>query len=338
MKLKVLVTLSSILLIGLTTTAQVQENTSSEQQTEIKLNNTHHKFLDRLDLAVSAGTTGIGVDISTPINDYLQVRAGFTYMPKFDYNMDFDVQVGDVKEDKYDSDGNRVETKFDKLASMMKELTGLTVDDNVTMIGEPTFYNAKLLLDVYPFRNNKHWYVTAGFYYGKSTIAKAVNSMSDMSSLLAVCIYNEMYEKALNDEPVLSINGIDIYRPSLVDYGKMGVHVGDYVTPNADGSYSPYMMVPDDDSTVSAKIKVNRFKPYLGIGYKSYFGKNNRWSYGIDGGVLFWGGTPKIITHEGVDLAKDVKDISGKVGDYVDFFKTFKVFPVLNFRIAYNIL
>jgi hypothetical protein len=337
MKLNVFATVAVILFSGFNSSAQEQELTSQEQPSVV-LGSNHHKFLDRLDVALSAGTTGVGVDISTPINDYLQVRTGFTIMPKFDYNMNFDVQVGDVKESKYDSEGNRVETKFDKLASMMKDLTGLTVDDNVKMVGTPSFYNAKLLLDVYPFRNNKHWYATVGFYYGKSTIAKAINSMSDMSSLLAVCIYNEMYEKALNDEPVLSINGIDIYRPSLVDYGKMGVHVGDFVTPNEDGTYSPYMMVPDEDSTVSARIKVNSFKPYLGLGYKNNFGKNDRWTFGIDGGVLFWGGTPKIITHEGVDLAKDVKDISGKVGDYVDFFKTFKVFPVLNFRIAYNIL
>jgi hypothetical protein len=308
MKLKSLAVASALILSGFNLTAQTLQSST--------------KFLDRLDIAVSAGTTGVGVDVSTPINEYLQVRAGFTYMPKFNYDMNFEVQVGETKD----------ESKFNKLADMMKVLTGLTVDDNVTMVGEPTFYNAKLLLDIYPLRN-KHWYVTAGFYYGSSAIAKALNSMSDMSSLLAVCIYNEMYNKALEDEPIISIGGMDIYRPGLVDYGKMGVHVGDYV----DGR-GAYMMVPDEDSTVSAKIKVNRFKPYLGIGFTNSFGKDKRWSYGIDGGALFWGGTPKIVTHEGVDLAKDVKDISGKVGDYVDFFKTFKVFPVLNFRIAYNIL
>ena len=35
-----------------------------------------------------------------------------------------------------------------------------------------------------------------------------------------------------------------------------------------------------------------------------------------------------------VDLAKDVRNIGGKVGDYVDVLKAFKVYPVINVRIS----
>ena len=35
-----------------------------------------------------------------------------------------------------------------------------------------------------------------------------------------------------------------------------------------------------------------------------------------------------------VDLAKDVRDIGGKVGDYVDIMKSFKAYPVINLRIS----
>ena len=35
-----------------------------------------------------------------------------------------------------------------------------------------------------------------------------------------------------------------------------------------------------------------------------------------------------------VDLAKDVRNIGGKVGDYVDVMKKFKVYPVINLRIS----
>jgi hypothetical protein len=287
--------------------------------------------LGKLGLSGSVGTDGIGLELSSKINQYLRVRAGFSYMPKFDYNMNFDVQVGDTKESKYDAAGNRVETKFDRLAQMMKSLTGIEVNDQIKMVGEPKMCNAKVLLDVYPLRN-KHWHVTAGFYWGSSTIAKATNSMEDMSSLLAICIYNEMYDKALNDDPIISVGGMDIYRPDLVNYGCMGVNVGQY----ADGTN--YVMEPDANGMVSARIKVNKFKPYVGVGYDGTFRRTKRWCYGVDGGVMMWGGSPKVLIHDGTDLAKDIVGIDGKVGKYVDFCKAMKVYPTLNFRISHNIL
>ena len=39
----------------------------------------------------------------------------------------------------------------------------------------------------------------------------------------------------------------------------------------------------------------------------------------------------------GVDLAKDVKNVPGKVGDYVKFFKVVKAYPVLELRLTRRI-
>ncbi|MDE5751435.1 MAG: hypothetical protein K2H88_02230, partial [Duncaniella sp.] len=120
-------------------------------------------------------------------------------------------------------------------------------------------------------------------------------------------------------------------KEKMEGYGRVGIHVGDH----ADGS--PYMMEPDKDGTVKADMFVNSFKPYLGLGYVTSVGKDKRINIGVDGGVLFWGGTPSIRTHENVDLSDDVNNITGKVGDYVETAKSLKVYPVVNFRIAYRI-
>ena len=56
----------------------------------------------------------------------------------------------------------------------------------------------------------------------------------------------------------------------------------------------------------------------------------------FDAGMLFWGGSPRIMTHDGVDLARDVRDVGGKVGRYVNFMKAIKVYPVLNLRIFFR--
>ena len=53
--------------------------------------------------------------------------------------------------------------------------------------------------------------------------------------------------------------------------------------------------------------------------------------------MMFWGGTPKILTHDGTDLANDVDHVRGKVGDYVKIIKAFKVYPVLSLRLTRKI-
>jgi hypothetical protein len=52
---------------------------------------------------------------------------------------------------------------------------------------------------------------------------------------------------------------------------------------------------------------------------------------------MFWGGTPDLITHDGVNLTKDVKDAKGKVGDWIDLIGGFKVYPVLSVRFTKTI-
>ena len=67
---------------------------------------------NHLDFGVSLGTTGIGFDFATPICDFAQVRAGFSYMPEIKPTMHFGVQVGD--------DPTTSQSKFDKMASMLE--------------------------------------------------------------------------------------------------------------------------------------------------------------------------------------------------------------------------
>mgnify|MGYP006956054873 FL=1 len=248
--------------------------------------------------------------------------------------MHFGVQVGD------DTDPTVQDEKFNKLSQTLKEMTGFEVDRNVDMKGKPTMKNFKLLVDVFPFRN-KHWHVTTGFFWGPSTVAKAENATYDATSLVSVAIYNQMYERIINsyenDEPYMSMGDMDLYADEdlykkFKNWGRMGVHVGDF----PDGT--PNRMEPDANNMVSCRIKVNNFRPYLGFGYGGSLSKRSDRNWiSFDCGAMFWGGTPKIITHDGVNLAKDVTNIGGKVGDYVSLFKAVKVYPVLELRLSHRI-
>ena len=322
------------------------------------------KPFSHLDFSLTGGSTGLGFDVSMPINEVFSLRAGYAFMPHVNHTMHFSVDVGDNPAES--------QRKFDKLSGLLEQLTGNKVDNAVDMVGKPTYWNWKLLVDVKPFRN-KHWHLTAGVYLGSREVAKAANSIEDMPSLMAVSIYNSIYYRALNDEPVVVIGSTELYHPELqqklVDYGRMSIAMGEYkhdvlysedvVTTEGgfvDGEYLPagtvihhandpedpqyragdtYRVVPDENSMVKAWAYAKRLKPYLGFGYGGrLLKKDDSWHVSFDCGAMFWGGTPEIVTHDGTDLINDVRNVRGKVGDYVDIIKKFQVFPVLNLRIT----
>ncbi len=300
------------------------------------------QLFNHLSLSVTAGTTGVGIDVAMPVTKWAQLRAGFAYVPRFNHTMHFGVQVGDTQESEEEQ-----QSKFDRLSGMLESFVGTKVDNQIDMIGEPSFDNFKLLADVFPFRNKK-WHLTVGFYYGASTVAKAWNAPEDMTSLVAISMYNRMYERvcrsyesvqaAMSDpfavpEPYMTLGGTDYYADkTLYDnmnyYGRMGVHIADH----ADGT--PYRLEPDENNMVRVEVKTNRFRPYLGFGYGGALSKkDDTYSLSFDCGLMFWGGTPRIITHDGTDLAK-LEGVRGKVGDYVKLIKSFPVYPVLNVRLT----
>jgi hypothetical protein len=332
---------------------------SAQQYTFLNERSSRMDFFNHLDASVTLGTTGIGFDLATPVGDYVQLRAGYAFMPRFHHSMHFDVQVGDTKESKYDADGNRVQTKFDKMAALLEDFSGYKAQDEVEVIGRPTYNNLKVMVDVFPFQSDRRWHITAGFFWGPSKIADAYNVTEAMPSLFAVSMYNRLYDKTMvsyesvqqfyeNGSDIIPIFSVgDFYEltgPTAITAmynkmhanGRMGIHLGDKVA--EDGTLTPYMMEPGDDGMVKAEVRVNSFKPYLGVGYGGRLLKNNdRLHIAADLGVMFWGGTPDVVTHDGTNLSKDVSMIGGKVGDYVRFVKSFKVFPVLDVRFVYNI-
>ena len=236
------------------------------------------------------------------------------------------------------------------MSEVLYDLTGYKVDQNITMKTKPTMWNFKFLVDVYPFKNNKHWHVTAGFHWGPSKIGEAVNAIEDSPSLFAVGMYNHLYDCAYYDKPIIILDDIGEIsfdknmRKRFINMGQMGIPLGTFTHDMTDANGiahkqgETYYMEPNENSMVYADATTNSFKPYVSFGYEGRLIKgNDDYHIGFDAGVMFWGGTPSIITHEGVNLSKDVENIGGKVGDYVKFVKGVKAFPVLNLRITRTI-
>ena len=173
-----------------TKTTLVQKNDKKEQEVVPIKEKKQSSF--HLDLGVTLGTDGIGLDLSTPvIKNWMNVRAGFTYMPRFDVTMHFGFEAGDASMTQEERD-----EQFNKLSGMLHNMIGTTVDKEVDMVGTPKFQNFKFLVDVTPFRN-KNWHFTGGFYWGPSRIAYAENAVYDATSLVSTAFNKTLYERVV---------------------------------------------------------------------------------------------------------------------------------------------
>lgn len=330
--------------------------------------------LNHLDISVTAGSTGIGFDIAMPVNDLIQVRAGASFMPHFQKTMEYGIEVGDLDPNLSTAENAALSTsRFNDLAKLLEDVTGDKINQNINMIGEPTFNNFKLLVDFFPFKENKHWHFTMGFYWGSSEVAKAFNTTSGMTSLMGMAMYNNMYKNANSEQPLIEYNGQSIYLPSgftekITEYGEMGVVIGEYshdiyAQENVYWDYTAYdaitgetshekgdlryakgdkmhnagdeyRLTPDENNMIKANVKTNSFRPYLGFGYGAAITKDNRTNISFDAGMMFWGGTPTITMHDGTNVINDLQNIRGKFNDYADFVSGLKVYPVINLRLT----
>lgn len=291
-----------------------------------------HDVFNSLEIAANIGTTGLGLELASPMTKWTKLRAGFSWMPPFTIPMTFSM-------DSY-VDG-QVNNKFNSIQSLMYQMSGMRVDKEIHMDSKPTMNTFRLLVDVYPFKDT-HWHLTAGFFIGASAMGKSVNHMTEMPSLLALNIYDRLYQIYASDDYMDYVIDTPFYEniylspqvgmelhEKFLELGQLGVHVGNF----KDGT--PYMMMPTEEGTVKAKAKVNRFRPYLGFGYGGAMSADGKWQASFDAGLQFWGGAPKVTTHDGTVL-NDLKDLRGEVGNYMNLMKAIPVYPTIDFRVSYR--
>lgn len=291
-----------------------------------------NEVANKLTLSVTLGSGGLGLELSTPITSRARLRTGVEWIPSFNIPLNFELSS-------FSENGENADVSH--IQQMVKDLMGIDMDDKVVMDARPNMVQYKLLADFFPLRNNRHWYVSAGFYIGSPIVGRAKNARGEMQTLVGVNMYNRAYRYFTSpdfDPYLVEIgNGFYLdpelameYRDKFERYGSVGVKIGDY----KDGS--PYIMYPTPEGNVKAKAKTNNFRPYLGIGYTGAVGKSKRLELGFDAGALFWGGAPDVLLHDGVDMTHDLKNIRGKVGTYMKFIKALPVYPLVDFKISYT--
>ena len=310
------------------------------------------------DLSVSLGSTGLGLDVAAPFGRYLQLRTGVTWMPSITRHLTYTIDMGDygISEEETDEP-----TLFDKATDLFKEVTGYELSNTVGMTARTNFLNYHLLLDVFPFADGR-FHVTTGFYLGNSRIARVTSDAESAPLFLALGAYNNLLCNVVDGNPLATVGNLSVYLPKELEdklwyhaddvaraktpgyddllpseqdelmkyYGRLSAHIGNRVS---DGQ--PYYMVPDEKGMIRMDVLVNRFKPYLGVGYGGSLSKrNDTYRLSFDCGAMFWGGSPRVIMHDGTDIVNDVTGVDGKIGEYCDFARRFQMFPVINLRLS----
>lgn len=311
----------------------------------------------RMEGGLVAGSAGMGLELTAPLADFVQLRAGYTFVPTFEVPMSVTIPGADAAPT-YDDEGELIPSTFDRLSGLLQDMTGCEVDDQFTAVATPSFRNFRLLADFYPISYNRHWHVTAGFLWGTRTIGTLVNAPEEAPFVVAMNAYNRMYDKAVNDDPLISYGDFDLYNltlnQKLLDHGRIGAEMGKRV-----GDGTPFVLEPDEQGTVRATMQVNAFKPYLGAGYEGYLSRRSQdWIFSVELGALFWGGAPRVLTTDRIrtlaekedeygflyteweygtstiDLTRDVCDVPGRPGQLLALTNRFKAYPVLEFRIS----
>lgn len=252
-------------------------------------------LFNHLGIGVEVGTTGIGFDLATPIGNYVQMRAGMSFIPN--------IKVKDI-----DVDINGVEKSWESFQNMIsapgapaeaQKYVGVDLPDNLLIDGKISMTDFKLLFDLYLSKKSS-FHFTAGFYAGKSQIVEAYTT-NCVENLEAITYYNKNYAG--------QYDGMD----------KIGVEIGDY-------------LLEPNGGVARAYLKTSGFKPYLGIGSGRAVPRK-RISFAWDLGVQFWG-SPKIYMEQpnGQVQLQD-EGLDGDGGDIIKTISKITVYPCLSLRI-----
>lgn len=116
-------------------------------------------YFNSLGLGLSVSTVGVGLEVSTPIGNYLALRGGVSFMPKF--------------------------TVTDEVNADLKGIPqGYPQSAEVELEGSTKRTTGELLLNLYPFRSNG-FFVAAGASFGGDKFVQITGHSDELQQLIA---------------------------------------------------------------------------------------------------------------------------------------------------------
>ena len=233
-------------------------------------------------LSAGIGTTGVTADLGTMVSDYVGIRAGIDFMPKFKYSTDLTLTLINHTED---FDISRIPDYKVEVKGTLHNTTG------------------HALLDFYPLVDRDFHLTLGAFIAGNH---KTVDITTEESELLKRVADLNARRGEFADVPL--------------SYGQVAAKMGDY------------NIMPSDDGTANAYIKVKKLRPYLGVGYGRVVPSRSRLRYQIDAGVQFTGKARVFYGESGEEITAD--GVRGEDGGYLKTISRINFYPVISFRLV----
>lgn len=116
-------------------------------------------YFNSLGLGLSVSTVGVGLEVSTPIGNYLALRGGVSFMPKFTVTDEVNADLKGVPQ-------------------------GYPQSAEVELEGSTKRTTGELLLNLYPFRSNG-FFVAAGASFGGDKFVQITGHSDELRQLIA---------------------------------------------------------------------------------------------------------------------------------------------------------
>ena len=116
-------------------------------------------YFNSLGLGLSVSTVGVGLEVSTPIGNYLTLRGGVSFMPKFTVTDEVNADLKGVPQ-------------------------GYPQSAEVELEGSTKRTTGELLLNLYPFRSNG-FFVAAGASFGGDKFVQITGHSDELQQLIA---------------------------------------------------------------------------------------------------------------------------------------------------------
>lgn len=195
----------------------------------------------------------------------------------------------------------------DAMSSDYTNITGEQLPESFEVEAKPSMTTGHILFDLYPSKKT-NFRLTVGAYFGGSEIIKVYNK--EDGALQSIYDFNHEQGRFAGK-----------FAPGAHP-GMIGLALGDY------------FLEPDENGNAEACIKVNGFRPYVGIGFGRAVPRKNRLGFQFDLGVQFWG-SPKVYLQ---DKELEESDMDGDDGGIVKTLSSITVYPTLSFRLVGRIL
>ncbi len=287
----------------------------------------------QLGASVEVGTTGIGVNLSYPVvSDHLIVSAGYNF-PSFAYTKN--IEVGSQYVNKHIEQVKEVAGLYDKGVDIINQFSQKQlphIGDDVRKIDKITadvkakvnFGNFKLMLQYYPTTQNS-FYLAAGVFIGNGEMATLTGQIDDQ-------VWS-IYEKAVEANRELGK-----IPPAIAEDIKTLLHLDGDLRPvkNLEEAIrfnigdQTFQIRPEDNGHIEAQLKVNKVKPYLGIGFGNSIPQRHRCGFQMEIGA-YYQSKPKLVSTQ--EVPYDIEAIWQKdLADVKDIIQKFSWYPQLTFR------